>query len=120
MLRYSEGRFIATKYANAPAPCCGCVVCQGASLDRFDSLSGEVRTIAHNHNAAIWTGWLSDLFDHATSTERQRWWRGFCQAAVDAHEQENTRLRQKGAFKPSPALKRLATLPLAGEVGDNG
>ena len=43
MLRYSQGRFIANKYANIPAPRCSCVVCGGASLDRFDSLSGEVR-----------------------------------------------------------------------------
>jgi hypothetical protein len=120
MLRYSEGRFIANKYANTPAPRCGCVVCDGASLDRFDSLSGEARAIAHAHNAAVWTSWLSDLFDHATDANRQLWWRGFCMAAVDAHEQENTRLRQKGAFKPSPALKKLATLPLPGETGCNG
>jgi hypothetical protein len=120
MLRYSQGRFIADKYANTPAPRCGCVVCNGASLDRFDSLSGEVRAIAHAHNAAVWTSWLTNLFDHATDADRQLWWRGFCRAALDAHEQENTRLRQKGAFKPSPALKKLATLPLPGEVGDNG
>jgi hypothetical protein len=120
MLRYSEGRFIADRYANIPAPHCGCIVCAGASLNRFDSLRGEVRVIAHAHNAAVWTGWLSDLFDHCTGAEGQLWWRGFCQAAVNAHEQENTRLRQKGAFKPSPALKKLATLPLPGEVGRHG
>lgn len=120
MLRYSEGRFIADKYADIPAPRCGCVVCDGGSLDRFDSLTGEVRAIAHAHNAAVWTSWLSNLFDHATDANRQLWWRGFCKAAVDAHEQENTRLRQKGAFKPSPALKRLASLPLSGEAYDNG
>jgi len=114
MLRYSEGRFIANRYANTAAPRCGCIVCDGASLDRFNSLSGEIRATAHAHNAAVWTGWLPDLFDHATAAGRQLWWRGFCQAAVDAHEQENTRLRQKAAFKASPALKKLATLPLPG------
>jgi hypothetical protein len=118
MLRYSEGRFIADRYGDIPAPSCSCVVCDGASLNRFDSLSGEVRAIAHAHNAAVWTGWLSDLFDRAAGIERQLWWRGFCQAAVDAHDLENTRLRQKDAFKPSPALKRLASLPiLPGEAG---
>jgi hypothetical protein len=117
MLRYSQGRLIANKYANTPALRCGCVICGGASLDRFDSLTGEVRAIAHAHNAAVWTSWLSDLFDHATDSERQLWWRGFCAAALDAHEHENTRLRQKGAFKPSPALSKLATLPVAAEVG---
>jgi hypothetical protein len=116
MLRYSEGRFIANKYASTPAPRCDCPVCDGASLDRFDSTSSEVRIAAHAHNAAVWTGWLADLFNHTTDAERRLWWRGFCQAAVDAHEQENTRLRQKGAFKPSPALRRLAKLPLPGEV----
>jgi hypothetical protein len=119
MLRYSQGRFIADKYANMPAPHCNCDVCDGAPLNRFDSLSGEVRANAHAHNAAVWTGWLSALFDHVTDAERQLWWRSFCKAAVDAHEQENTRLRQKGAFKPSPALKKLAALPLPGEASDN-
>lgn len=119
MLRYSEGRFIANKYANTPAPRCGCDVCGGASMNRFDSLSGEVRATAHAHNAAVWTSWLTDLFDYATDADRQQWWRGRCKAALDAHEQENTRLRQKGAFKPSSALKKLATLPLPGEVRDH-
>jgi hypothetical protein len=113
MLRYVRGRILAEKYANAPAPRCGCLVCDGASLDRFDSFHGEVRAAAHDHNAAVWTSWLSDLFDHAIDADRQRWWRGFCQAAADAHEQENARLRQKGAFKASAALKKLATLPVA-------
>ncbi len=119
MLRYTRGRIIAQKYANTPAPRCDCPICDGTSLDRFDSLSGEVRAIAHAHNAAVWTRWLSDLFNHTTDSERQQWWRGFCRVAVNAHEQENARLRQKGAFKPSPALKKLATLPFAGEVGDS-
>jgi hypothetical protein len=115
MLRYSQGRFIANKYANIPAPRCSCVVCGGASLDRFDSLSGEVRATAHAHNTAVWTSWLSSLFGHATESGKQLWWRGFCAAALDAHDHENARLRQKGAFKPSAALKRLATLPIATE-----
>jgi hypothetical protein len=119
MLRYVRGRIIAEKYANNPAPRCDCPVCGGASLDRFDSLNGDVRAEAHAHNAAVWTGWLSDLLDHATDAERQQWWRGFCKAAVDSHEQENARLRQSDAFKPSPALKKLANLPLPGEPGGN-
>jgi len=111
MLRYSTGKSIADRYANLPAPSCGCQVCGGASLDRFNSLLGEVRVVAHAHNAAVWTGWLSSLFNHATVTGRQQWWRDFCQAAVDAQDQESTRLRQKGAFKPSLHLKKLAELP---------
>jgi hypothetical protein len=117
MLRYVRGRIIAEKYANTPAPRCDCAVCDGASLDRFDSLNGDVRAEAHAHNAAVWTGWLSDLFNHVTDAERQQWWRGFCKTAVDSHEQENTRMRQSDAFKPSPALKKLANLPLLGEPG---
>ena len=112
MLRYSLGRFIADRYASFPAPRCGCVVCDGTTLNRFDSLSGDVRAAAHAHNAAVWSAWLSDLFSHSPGTARQLWWRDLCQAAIDAHEQENTRLRQMGAFKPSPALRRLAALAL--------
>ena len=41
-----------------------------------------------------------------------------CRAAVDEQENENIRLRQKGAFKPSPALKKLATLPVTGEADE--
>jgi hypothetical protein len=116
LLRYSTGRFIADRYANTPAPRCGCVVCNGASLDRFNSLSGETRAEAHAHNAAVWNSWLRDLFDHRTAAERQQWWRAVCKAAVDAHEQENARLRQRNAFKPSRHLEKLASLPLPGEA----
>ena len=115
MLRYSMGRSIANRYADTPAPQCNCVICKGASLNRFDSLLGEVRAAAHAHNAAVWTAWLSSLLDHPTSAARQTWWRSFCQAAVYAQEQESARLRQKGAFKPSPALKKIASLSADGE-----
>ena len=120
MLRYSVGRFIADKYANTAAPRCQCVVCRGASLDRFDSLNGDVRSLAHAHNAAVWTSWLPDLFGHAAATDGQIRWRNRCRAAVDEQENENIRLRQKGAFKPSPALKKLATLPVTGEATTYG
>jgi hypothetical protein len=116
LLRYSTGRFIADRYANIPAPRCACGICKGASLDRFNSLIGEVRAEAHAHNAAVWNSWLGDLFEHPTLAERQRWWRGVCKAAVDAHDQENARLRQRNAFQASPHLKKLASLPLPGEA----
>lgn len=102
MLRYSEARFIADKYANTLAPTCDCEICDGASLGRFDSTNAEVRATAHAHNAAVWTGWLSNLFDQPNTIQRQRWWRSVCSAAIDAHDQENARIRQAGAFKPSP------------------
>jgi len=118
MLRYSLGRSIADRYASVPAPRCGCVVCTGATLNRFDSLLGEARATAHAHNAAVWSAWLPGLFGHSPGAGRQLWWRGWCQQAVDAHEQENIRLRQMGAFKPPAALKRLASLPVpAGQYG---
>jgi len=108
MLRYSTGKSIAETYANLPAPSCGCTVCAGASLDRFNSTLGEVRAVAHAHNAAVWAGWLSSLFRHPNIADRQQWLRDFCQAAIDAQDQESTRLRQKGAFKPLLHLKKLA------------
>jgi hypothetical protein len=119
MLRYVRGGVIANKYADIPAPRCDCSVCAGASLDRFDSLDGETRAIAHAHNAAVWTEWLSGLLDHATDAERRHWWRAFCRSAADAHAQENARVRQLGAFKPSPSLRKLATLPLSGDADDD-
>jgi hypothetical protein len=116
MLRYVRGQIIAQMYASTPAPHCGCQVCGGASLNRFNSFNGEVRAEAHTHNAAVWTGWLSDLFGHGSHAERQLWWRGLCKAAVDFHELENARLRRANAFKPSRALRKLATLPLPHEA----
>ena len=98
MLRYSQGRVIANKYANTPAPRCSCVICKGASLDRFDSLSGQVRATAHAHNAAVWTSWLSDLFGHATDSERQLWWRGICQAPS-----MHTSTRTRGCARRAPS-----------------
>ena len=55
-----------------------------------------------------------DMRTNHTTTVAQDgdWWQGFCQVAYDAHEQENSRLRQKGAFKPSPHLTKLVTLDL--------
>ncbi|HEY8474098.1 MAG TPA: hypothetical protein VIL37_15885 [Natronosporangium sp.] len=113
MLRYVQADVIADRYANTPAPRCDCPVCEGRPLDRFDSLDQETRAEAHDHNAAVWTGWLPDLFGHATDADRRRWWRGLCQAAVDAHQLENLRLGQKDAFKVSTSLRKLAELPLA-------
>jgi hypothetical protein len=116
LLVYTTGEAIADRYANTPAPRCTCPVCDGAALDRFNSKAVEIRVEAHAHNAAVWTERLADLFDHATVAERQRWWRAVCQAALDAQELENSRLRQANAFKPTKHLKTLATLPLPGEA----
>jgi hypothetical protein len=116
LLVYTTGKTIADLYANTPSPRCGCPVCDGAALDRFNNKADEVRVEAHAHNAAVWTEWLGDLLDHATAGERQRWWRAFCQAALDAQDLENNRLGRAGAFKASKHLKALATLPLPDET----
>jgi hypothetical protein len=115
LLVYTTGEVIAGRYANTRAPRCTCPVCDGAALDRFNSTANAVRIEAQAHNAAVWTGRLADLFDHATAAGRQRWWRAVCQAALDARELENTRLRQAKAYKLTGPLKTLATLPLPDE-----
>jgi hypothetical protein len=112
LLVYTTGKMIADRYANTPAPRCDCPVCGGAALDRFNSKDEEVRVEAHAHNAAAWTGWLGDLLGQNTLDERQRWWRAFCQAALDAQDLESIRLGQANAFKAaSSQLKTLAALP---------
>lgn len=75
LLVYTTGKVIADRYANAPAPRCSCQVCDGASLDRFNSKAAEVRIEALAHNAAVWTERLAELLDHGTAADRQRWWR---------------------------------------------
>jgi hypothetical protein len=119
LLVYTTGKAIADRYANTSAPRCGCAVCDGATLDRFNSKDDGVRIEAHAHNAAAWTGWLGDLLDHATTGERQRWWRAFCRAALDAQDLENNRLGRAGAFQASKHLKALANLPCRMEPSDD-
>jgi len=114
-LVYTTGKVLADRYANAPAPRCSCQVCDGASLDRFNTKAPEARIEAFAHNAAIWTERLAELFDHETAADRQRWWRGVCQTALDAQALENARLGQANAYKASPHLKALASLSLPGE-----
>jgi hypothetical protein len=113
LLRYSRADWLATKYANTLPPRCPCAVCDGSLLDRFNRGDGETRAAAHAHNAATWSSWLPDLFDHQSPGDRQLWWRNRCKGAVEAHEAENARIQQPGAFKPPRALRAWATLPVS-------
>ncbi|MGC3859271.1 hypothetical protein ACPSM1_03670 [Micromonospora chersina] len=116
MLRYSMGEYIAQRYANQRAPRCFCSVCQGRSLDYFNSRQKEVRESAQAHNAQLWAEMLDDLFDHPAAIDRQRWWKACCEAAVQAQLRESQRIEQPGAFKPSTPLTKMAELPLHTEV----
>jgi hypothetical protein len=113
LLRFALADSLARKYANTPPPRCPCRVCEGTFLDRFNHRDGETRALAHAHNAATWSGWLPDLFGHQHPGDRQLWWKNRCTAAVDAHEAENARIKQPGAFKPRKALRAWATLPVS-------
>ena len=113
LLRFSKADWLATKYANTPPPRCPCAVCDGSFLDRFNRSDGETRAAAHAHNAATWSSWLPDLFDQQSLEDRQVWWRNRCKGAVEAHEAENARIQQPGAFKPSRVLRAWATMPVS-------
>jgi hypothetical protein len=113
LLRFALADSLARKYANTIPPRCSCLVCDGAFLDRFNRRDGETRAVAHAHNAATWSSWLPDLFGHQHLGDRQLWWKNRCQAAVDAHEAENARIKQPRAFKPRKVLRAWATLPVS-------
>lgn len=112
LLRFTTGQNIAKRYAGLEAPTCVCEVCEGATLNRFDSYDRETRALADAHNVAVWNGLLSELFSLPGLGDRQVWWRSLCVAAVNAHTVENDRIRQVGAFKPRSELKRWVNLPI--------
>jgi len=114
LLRFSAADFLANAYDNVTPPPCPCPLCGGTPLpvDSFYGLTDLIRAAAHEHNAALWNSWLPGLFENHNIAGRQRWWQNRCQAAVDAHVIENTRIRQPGKFKPPPALRQWASLPL--------
>ncbi|WP_329260754.1 hypothetical protein OG417_25000 [Actinoallomurus sp. NBC_01490] len=112
LLRYSAADFLADAYANTTPPRCYCPRCGGTFLDAFYDRTDVIRAAAHAHNAATWNSWLPGLFQHQRLGDRQQWWRNRCKAAVDAHLAENVRIEQPGRFKPPPALKKWADLPL--------
>jgi hypothetical protein len=112
LLRFSNGDRLADIYADVIPPRCHCTVCGGGFLKSFNSRTHEVRAQAHAHNAATWNSWLPDLFAHERPGDRQQWWRNRCEGAVAAHLTENARIKQAGRFKPPPALKKWAELPL--------
>ncbi|MCK9904213.1 hypothetical protein CC117_30525 [Parafrankia colletiae] len=112
LLRFTSGHTLATRYANHPPPTCGCVVCRGRPLTRFDGYDGDIRAEANAHNAAAWNELLPALFREPGLGERQALWKKTCVAAYQAHEVENVRLRQMNAFKPPRDVVRFATLPV--------
>ncbi|WP_261562663.1 hypothetical protein [Frankia tisae] len=112
LLRFSSGPALAKRYAGLEAPTCTCQVCRGAGLNRFDGYDGDTRAQADAHNVAVWNELLSALFSLRDLGNRQAWWRRLCMDAVNAHETENIRIRQAGAFKPPKDVKRWVDLPV--------
>ncbi|MFI7225144.1 hypothetical protein ACIBO5_18165 [Nonomuraea angiospora] len=105
---FLAGSTMYKRFANAYAPTCACLPCAGRALDTF--LSGVDRKAAQQHGVATWTTWLKNLVEQERNA-RPSWWKGFCQAAVDAHDAYNVAIRQRNAFKPPKALKLWAELP---------
>ncbi|TDD32900.1 hypothetical protein E1287_21090 [Actinomadura sp. KC06] len=118
MLRFSDAKFLADTYANAPAPRCGCPQCGGTMLDLFFGLTNAVKAAANAHNVAAWNVWLPELLAEQ-GTERQRWWRDRCKLALDAQAAENIRIGMPGRFKPAKHLKKWAALSIDGEPADH-
>ncbi|WP_261565498.1 hypothetical protein [Frankia gtarii] len=112
LLRFTSGHTLATRYANHQPPTCGCVVCQGKPLTRFEGYGGDVRREADAHNAAAWNRLLPALFREPGLGERQALWKKICAVAHQAHEIEDLRLRQKKVFDPPDDVRRFATLPV--------
>ncbi|MCK9925107.1 hypothetical protein MXD61_25105 [Frankia sp. AgPm24] len=112
LLSFVGGGRIARLYANRQPPTCDCLECAGRALTRFDGSDGEIQAAASRHNAATWNRLLPGFFGEPGLGERQAYWKRMCQAARDAHEIENSRLRQKKAFTPPKDITRFATLPV--------
>jgi hypothetical protein len=113
LMTFVRANTLARRYANTVLPRCSCQICDGSFIDRFNHLGSEARAEAHAHNSATWSSWLPDFFGHRSLGDRQQWWKNRCGAAIDAHEAENARIQQPKAFKPTPALKAWATLPVS-------
>lgn len=109
-LRFSKGPELAKLYANADAPTCGCLACDGAKLDRFDGSDNEIRALADSHNAAVWADLLLAVFRYTDLGNRQAWWHRLSTDARKAIDAENERLRQAGAFKIPKDLQRWGDL----------
>ncbi|WP_433464156.1 hypothetical protein [Spirillospora sp. CA-128828] len=116
LMCYKRADTLERIYANDIAPLCPCGRCNNAPLPSFHGATDAIKAEAHAHNTATWTAWLPDFLGNAELTTRKTWWRKRCQRAVDAHELENTRLRQPKAFKPTPVLKKWAQEPPAATI----
>ncbi|GAA4242448.1 hypothetical protein GCM10022254_75480 [Actinomadura meridiana] len=113
LMIYKRADTLERIYANDTAPPCTCRRCGNSPLPSFHGATDAIKADAHAHNTATWTAWLPNFLGNTGLSARQAWWRTRCRRAVDAHELENTRLRQPKAFKPTPVLKQWAREPTA-------
>ncbi|QKW32673.1 hypothetical protein HUT06_00335 [Actinomadura sp. NAK00032] len=121
LLRFSTADFLADVYADADPPPCECPVCGGMlKLEAFYSLKAPGRAAAHAHNAATWTKWLPEMLAYPRLGDRQAWWRGRCQDAVQSHDEENERIGQPGRLNPPKVVAKWAKLPTRDQPGNFG
>ncbi|WP_018351917.1 hypothetical protein [Longispora albida] len=106
---YFRGDTLARRWANAEPLSCGCAVCKGHRLDRFDSSDPEIRAEALEHNVAAWSLFWAQMRP-MTLAQRQAWLIDQVQRAAKAYPAENERIQQPGAFQPGETLKRMAKL----------
>lgn len=112
LLRFITADTLAEIYGDTAPPPCACPVCGGTlNLEAFYSLKAPGRAAAHAHNAATWNSWLPQMLAYPRLADRQAWWRGRCEDAVQSHADENERIGQPGRLKPSKVLDKWATLP---------
>lgn len=112
LLRFTTADTLADIYADTDPPPCPCLVCGGKlNLEAFHSLKAPGRAAAHAHNAATWTTWLPEILAYPRLADRQSWWRGRCQDAVQSHDEENERIGQPGRLKPPTVVAKWAKLP---------
>jgi hypothetical protein len=110
LLHYFRADTLTGRWANVDALTCSCPVCDGRSLDRFDSDDTGVEVEARAHNSAAWAGLWAQMQALPTGTERRRWLAERIRRAYEAYDAENERIQQARAFKPSKTLERLARL----------
>ena len=116
LMRFCGTQGLARRYANAEPARCGCPVCDGRGLDRFNSSDGETRIESEDHNAYVWGAWVNEMTTVTPGGERHQWWRDRCARALGRYELENVRIEQPRGFKPPKPLRAWATLPIEGDT----
>lgn len=111
LLSFVRTTTLAEKFANTPAPSCGCAICRGQRLTRLlDPVEDKIE--AHAHNIAVWSDVMTTLLrDWPRRADRAVWWKKRCKVAVDHHALFNTQLGNPKAFVASNGLTRWAELP---------